>query len=54
MKVMLKSNTHIKQSSKDVDISQFDLDDIIDIPSLITVSQLLTTQTFQHASIKIH
>jgi hypothetical protein len=50
MEVMLKTNTNITKSSKEIDTSNMNQDEA---SSIITLSQLLTTQNFQKVTVDI-
>ena len=52
MEIMLKGNTQITESTKQIDTSKIDYEDV-NLPTLITLSQLLTTQAFQRVSVNI-
>ena len=52
MEVMLKGNTIIVESEKDINKSLLDCEDV-NTPAFITLSQLLTTQNFQRVSMNV-
>ena len=52
MEIMLKSNTRIIESNKNIDVSGL-IKDSATVPSSITISELASTQNFQHVSLQV-